>query len=43
MIIKGVSCWCLVGLFQIIDAPCYVSSDENGTESAAWNIGQDVK
>jgi hypothetical protein len=40
--IKRVKYWCLVG-FLIIYTKCYVSSDENGIESAAEKTGQDIK
>ena len=41
VIITRVKFCCLVGLFQVICAPCYVSSDEKG--GAAQNTGQDKK
>jgi hypothetical protein len=31
VIITRVKFWCLVGLFQVMYAPCYVSSDKKGT------------
>jgi hypothetical protein len=43
MMIKGMKCWCLVGSFKILYAPCYVSYEEKGLESAAGKTGHGIK
>jgi len=39
MVIKRVKYWCFVFILYIRCAPCYISSDGKGTESAARKTG----